>query len=542
MTNSRDLANLGGGFIQAGGGVQRSVESKLKDVVSVKDFGAVGDGVTNDTAAIQATLNAASPASTTVLFPPGTYVVSSTLTAGNSTITGPGATIKYTGSSNLFGAVSAFNISFDGPGKATTSIGVLALTGYSNTFENCNFTNFGTAIKLSGSGQKIFQSYFGICGVGIHVVHYPATSEPTTTFTSEKNWFEYCNKGLWFDSSGVAGGGGHISSVSKDDIFQLNTGAALVLNKHNFPFTLINPHTEQNCITPGHKAFEFIESNVSWIGGYQAGTEVNSIDALTRVAKYNHNLTYTKDYSIYDNTGSRHLVFSPGVTSIDANSAVNKVSFIGGGYGSTNTARFDMQGGRGDNGFAYGSFIASERSNTYGNGVNLNIGTITAGSPDVYTNWLTLNFAGTFHPATDNTQNLGGAPVRWATIYAGTGTINTSDEREKQDIENLSDAEFRVATALKGLVKKYRFKDAVQAKGDDARIHVGVIAQDVADAFIQEGLDPTRYGIFCKDTYYTLDGVFIVIEEDEPIPDGAIQVERLGIRYEELLAFIIAAL
>ena len=54
MTNSRDLANLGGGFIQAGGGVQRSVESKLQDVVSVKDFGAVGDGVADDTAAINA--------------------------------------------------------------------------------------------------------------------------------------------------------------------------------------------------------------------------------------------------------------------------------------------------------------------------------------------------------------------------------------------------------------------------------------------------------------------------------------------------------
>jgi hypothetical protein len=61
MTKTRDLADLGGGFIQAGtGAVQRTVESKLQDVVSVKDFGAVGNGVADDTAAVTAAKNAIS--------------------------------------------------------------------------------------------------------------------------------------------------------------------------------------------------------------------------------------------------------------------------------------------------------------------------------------------------------------------------------------------------------------------------------------------------------------------------------------------------
>ena len=60
-----NLASSGGsalvGFLQAGtGAVTRTVESKLRESVSVTDFGAVGDGLIDDTAAIQAALNVAS--------------------------------------------------------------------------------------------------------------------------------------------------------------------------------------------------------------------------------------------------------------------------------------------------------------------------------------------------------------------------------------------------------------------------------------------------------------------------------------------------
>jgi parallel beta-helix repeat protein len=54
------------------GAVTRTVESKLRDVVSVKDFGAVGDGVADDTAAIS---TAMSSGTKRLFFPPGTYIV-----------------------------------------------------------------------------------------------------------------------------------------------------------------------------------------------------------------------------------------------------------------------------------------------------------------------------------------------------------------------------------------------------------------------------------------------------------------------------------
>jgi hypothetical protein len=53
----------------------RTVQDKLAESVSVKDFGAVGDGVADDTAAIQAALDA----SNSVYVPPGVYLLSATL-------------------------------------------------------------------------------------------------------------------------------------------------------------------------------------------------------------------------------------------------------------------------------------------------------------------------------------------------------------------------------------------------------------------------------------------------------------------------------
>jgi len=61
-------------FIHSGtGAVTRTMQDKARDVFSVKDFGAVGNGVADDTAKIQAAINAASPTNSEVYFPAGRY-------------------------------------------------------------------------------------------------------------------------------------------------------------------------------------------------------------------------------------------------------------------------------------------------------------------------------------------------------------------------------------------------------------------------------------------------------------------------------------
>jgi hypothetical protein len=68
-------------FIQAGtGAVARTVQNKLREVVSVKDFGAVGDGVTDDTAAINNAISASTDK--TIVFD-GKFLISSTITISN---------------------------------------------------------------------------------------------------------------------------------------------------------------------------------------------------------------------------------------------------------------------------------------------------------------------------------------------------------------------------------------------------------------------------------------------------------------------------
>lgn len=152
----------------------------------------------------------------------------------------------------------------------------------------------------------------------------------------------------------------------------------------------------------------------------------------------------------------------------------------------------------------------------------------------------------------DNVYSLGISSRRWTEVWAVDGSINTSDRNLKQDIVDLDAAELATAMQCKGLIKKFRWKEAVAEKGDDARIHIGAITQEVQQAFIDNGLDPTRYGLFCHDAWYEWEqtdpktGEVQAVNSqdlpDAPIPEDAIKKEVYSLRYNELLAFIIAAL
>ena len=158
-------------------------------------------------------------------------------------------------------------------------------------------------------------------------------------------------------------------------------------------------------------------------------------------------------------------------------------------------------------------------------------------------------------PNNDNVYDLGSSTLRWQDAYVAGGVTTTSDERAKQQIRDIDEAERKVAVAAKGLLKAYKYNDAVEKKGDDARWHFGIIAQELKAAFEAEGLDAHDYGMFMWNEWWEAD--IWVPEADhedggwnetkywdtaEEAPAHAVRKDRYGIRYNELLAFIIASL
>jgi len=135
-TNSPATITLSGNGASASGG----------PTVNVKDFGATGNGSTNDTSAIQNAIAALSSGATLV-FPCGTYLTTSQLT------------------------ISRSNITIDGSGCATirnTSSGTIMVIGGSG---NGN-PNYGSAVALSSTANELATSFSTTSSLGVSAGDY----------------------------------------------------------------------------------------------------------------------------------------------------------------------------------------------------------------------------------------------------------------------------------------------------------------------------------------------------------------------------------
>lgn len=130
--------------------------------------------------------------------------------------------------------------------------------------------------------------------------------------------------------------------------------------------------------------------------------------------------------------------------------------------------------------------------------------------------------------ASDQTT-LGTSAIPWSTVYASSSTIQQSDERLKQDIAPIPDEVLDAWSEVEFV--QFRFIDRVAEKGDAARLHAGVIAQRVKEAFERHGVDPFEYGVLCYDEWEAT--------QDDLDGDGSVIVRgyeagnKYSVRYEE---------
>ncbi|HHZ9267954.1 TPA: hypothetical protein ACWMI3_000130 [Escherichia coli] len=160
-------------------------------------------------------------------------------------------------------------------------------------------------------------------------------------------------------------------------------------------------------------------------------------------------------------------------------------------------------------------------------------------------------------PVDDNVKAIGQPSNRCSVIYAGTGSINTSDETLKTRYDILN-AERDAAIEIKSVIYKFKFNDSINHKGiESSRYHFVVGAQTVGDILRKHGLNPEQYAFWCYDEWPDVWDEEVITEESTD-PDTGEKIYsqyktgnmilvkkaggRYGIRYDELAMFILMSM
>ena len=134
---------------------------------------------------------------------------------------------------------------------------------------------------------------------------------------------------------------------------------------------------------------------------------------------------------------------------------------------------------------------------------------------------------GYFFPVADGTVSLGTTAHRWSKVFATTSTVSTSDEREKSDITAIADYPVTYSRDGSGNVFEKLFNKltpktyTLNTEGTN-ELHIGFIAQDIANSMEELGLSEDDLGLISHD-YWT----------DEETGE---EKDRYGLAYAEFIA------
>jgi hypothetical protein len=533
------------------GAVATTVQTKLRETVSVKDFGATGDGVTDDWAAIRDALDT-NPRG--LYFPVGTYFLSKTLNLKRtvrmysdqsfSASSQYPVTLKF--ADNIVG-IFVHRTDTNASDTGVPYIETPATTGADGSIIEGILVQRGTGADVTpdGTSHGIWlkaralirnSAVAGFAGNGVNIVADSGTTNPVNR--GNANLWKIDNArivnnyhGIFVDLGDANAGGAYNADCSSnqgwgiyDSSFLGNTYTACHTATNVLGGYKTDNSNAQNvlvgCYSETPQAQEFVQPTTI-IGGFIQRTYITgdfySLDSLPAFTGVTSFLTSSvASTGVVDAiaiqtiqnsnslTSARHAGYRVRVGTLSG-SEVNVGMFFGRGSSSSTTAR-------------HAAGIA-----------------VYDGTTGLYDKALECQgLLNQVCPGTDNVWASGGASFRWSVVYAATGAINTSDAREKQQVRSLSDAEKAVAVRLKGLIRAFKWNDAVAKKGSSARIHVGVIAQDVEAAFAAEGLNGFDYAVLCYDEWDA------ELDDDGNVLTSA--GNRYGVRHDQLFAFIVSAL
>lgn len=521
--------------------------------LNAKWFGVKGGGVADDSDALQAAINAGVTDKRIVSLPADTYLITKQITLPpgaqlrgetgfqytNGFGTDPKATtinFRPTVETSLFVAAGAsyagfrFHNSVEGlyiNGNSATAVGLskyaFDLDGviYAR-FENIGIEGFQTGIRCSATINNRFCNVYTTGKV--QAVLYAGNNETCDVW-------DQCS--FWGSPVGITGAGSSVTIRFNHCLFEQldNYGVNMARESQNWIFD--SCYSEDVPFTNNAAGAVFrigtlgvtlaSQNHVTIIGGTYNGRNAGTVGSFVSsdycngatVIGVTHN-RFTNIFAPTANTRNRSLVVSGG-SGIGWTTYATDLTKIAGTYPTS-----VINSGSNDQAARFVEvFTDAMTAPSGGTGINMSGGALQFFIGATNAAW----------PTADNTKSFGIGSNRWSVIYAGTGAINTSDEREKQQIRLIDAAALRAWAKVEYC--QFKFNDAVAVKGDGARWHFGVIAQRVKEAFESERLDAFAYGVLCFDKWDAADAVLDA--KGQIVTPAREAGERYGIRYEEAL-------